>query len=187
MNITAKLSINRVLYILISLGLLATLIGPVLPARAAVLYKKLYVPLVKLPAPQSNLPHLLGFIGQGYWDLNSPGNINNLLIAADTWAGKKHSISAFFFDINGVNPNYNFKGQLEALWQNGYTPLVNLMAPFTAYQIAKGDEDTYLNAIATAYAAWINLGGGRKAFIAPLPEMNGNWVTYGLDAGTFKL
>jgi hypothetical protein len=151
----------------------------------AALLKHSYVPLVAKHS-SSSLPHLLGWIGQGYWDLNSPTDLNNLLVNADTWAGKKASISAIFFDINGGNPDYNLKGQLEALWQKGYTPFFNLMGGGkSAYDFAIDQTD--MTAIAKTYAAWVHQGGNRRAFVAPLPEMNGYWPTYHEDPANFKI
>jgi len=131
---------------------------------------------------------MIGLIGQGYWDLNRPQDINNLLIGADNWAGKKHSIVAFFFDIAAANLDTTFRGQLEALWQNGYTPFLNLMGPnMSSYDIASGNKDSIIRPIAASYAGWAAQTGSRKAFIAPLPEMNGYWTTYGHDPGNFKI
>ncbi len=168
-------------------GLLGFITPPV--TRAAAPRVSYYLPQIRAQQPAAPaLPHLLGWYGQGFWHLNTPQDMNNLLLAADTWSGKKHSIVAFFFGLNDGATEYSFRGQLEALWQNGYTPFVNLMGPnMTAYDIARGAYDAGITAIGKSYANWANQGGGRKAFVSILPEMNGYWTTYGRDPGNFKI
>jgi beta-mannanase len=56
----------------------------------------------------------------------------------------------------------------------------------TASAIASGADDAAIQAWAQAYASWVALGGHRRAFIAPLQEMNGYWTSYGLDPDNFR-
>jgi hypothetical protein len=133
----------------------------------------------------------IGLIEAEYWD--SDQKINTKLVGADNWAGKKHSVVGWFIDIEDPNPSYNLKVQLDNLWKDGYTSFINLNAGSisnsrpSAADIASGKFDSQITNIAKAYAAWIRLGGGRKAFIAPLQEMNGYWQSYGQDPGNYKL
>ncbi|MDD5367983.1 MAG: hypothetical protein PHQ40_02765 [Anaerolineaceae bacterium] len=141
------------------------------------------------------------FIGidmQQYWTKSS---VPTYMSQADNLAGKKHSVSGWFIGIEDghfVNPppsltNNNLYGQLEALWQKGYISFVNINSAATSFAIASGQYDSNLKKMAQTYAAWVSLGGGRRAFLAPLPEMNGvkadgsPWASYGGDPANFKL
>lgn len=150
-----------------------------------------------LPFIEKNTQYGFGtdnkFIGvymQTYWNnQTAPAFMGTV----DALAGKKHSVTGWFFDIHDPHPHPNLDGQLEALWKNGYVSFINLNSNATAYEIAAGQLDSYLNGVAQNYAGWINQGGGRRAFIAPLPEMNGvnsngqPWASYGGDPANFKL
>ena len=141
---------------------------------------------------------LIGIYMQQYWTNDS---VSTFMTQADNLAGKKHSISGWFIDIQDVHfinppPNINHNNlyrQLESLWSNGYVSFVNINSTATAFQIASGNFDNQLKEMARVYKIWINLGGNRKAFLAPLPEMNGvnangiPWASYGGDPNNFKL
>lgn len=71
-------------------------------------------------------------------------------------------------------------------WNNGYTPFVNMTTVRAAFQVANGTLDSQLRSWAQAYAAF-SQNGNRIAFIAPLQEMNGDWIPYGLDPTNYKL
>jgi hypothetical protein len=148
-----------------------------------------YLPLVI--RGKTETPKMLGVVPQGYWGTTT-NDVQNKLKALDQWAGKKHTIVGWFYDIVNESDtqnrtDVNFKGQLENLWVNGYVSFVNLgAAGASANQIANGTYDTNLHNLARSYAAFVNMGGGRKAFIAPLQEMNGYWVSYGNDPSGFK-
>jgi beta-mannanase len=105
----------------------------------------------------------------------------------DTWANKRSSIIATYVDIENDYPPSHVKSQLETIWENGYTPFVNMPSSRTASAIASGKADAGIRNWAIAYKQYAEEGGGRRAFIAPLQEMNGYWVTYGLDPSNFKL
>jgi beta-mannanase len=64
---------------------------------------------------------------------------------------------------------------------------VNLGSPRTAYAYASGQVDASILAWARAYKSWADRGGNRKAFLAPLQEMNGAWTAYGCDPVNYKL
>jgi len=89
-------------------------------------------------------------------------------------------------DFEFPNPDWNVPAELNAAWDAGYTPFVNLMVGYetsptrTAAYIASGAIDADIRAWAQEFAAWAN-DGNRQAFLAPLPEMNSDWVPYGLD------
>lgn len=154
----------------------------------------------------------IGIYMQQYWTDTA---VKNYMPLADNLAGKKHSVSGWFINLqniafttrqNDIRTN-NFYRQLEALWQYGYVSFLNLGSatapasydvsdncpiPFNAYQVAKGDCDQAIQKMADLYYQWVSRGQGRRAFLAPLPEMNGvnangsPWTTYGGDAVNFK-
>jgi hypothetical protein len=154
---------------------------------------RIYLPFVEKDA-QYGFGTEAKFIGvymQTYWNNQTAPELMN--IANELAGGKKHSVTGWFYDIHDPHPQPNFRGQLEALWVNGYVSFINLNSNATAYEIASGQLDGYLVGIAQNYATWIGLGGGRRAFLAPLPEMNGvnsdgnPWASYGGDPVNFKL
>lgn len=142
---------------------------------------------------------LIGIYMQQYW---TPTNVSIYMTQADNLAGKKHTISGWFIDINDSHFNDPMPGdiktnnlyiQLESLWSKGYISFVNVNSTATAFEIANGNYDAQLMNMADVYHNWISLGGGRKAILAPLPEMNGvnsngkPWATYGGDPINFKV
>lgn len=100
---------------------------------------------------------------------------------------KRISIAGTYMDIDYLNPDWNVHQELDAAWELGYTPFVNLTAyQQKAYQVAFDPEvEQSIRTWAAAFARWSN-GGEKKAFIAPLQEMNGGWVRYGLDPVSYK-
>lgn len=89
-----------------------------------------------------------------------------------------------------LNPAWNVPAELNAAWSAGFIPFVNLMLSeswesaygtydpncATAANIAAGLCDQKIAQWADAFKAWAT--GGRKAYIAPMPEMNSDWVSY---------
>lgn len=107
-------------------------------------------------------------------------NVQKYMPLADQASGGiKHSVLGWFIDIE-ENTSYNLPTQLEAAWQSGYTSFVNIGTDKNAIDIARGGYDTQLRTLAKAYSNWVNLGGSRRAFFAPFPEMNGGWTKYGV-------
>jgi hypothetical protein len=106
----------------------------------------------------------------------------------DEGLDKGISIAGTYMDFEFHNPEFNVHKELDAAWDLGYTPFVNLTAyQRTAEEVVNDYEfETKLRAWAAAFSAWSD-GGKKRAFIAPLQEMNGGWVRYGLDAENFKL
>ncbi len=106
---------------------------------------------------------------------------------ADQAAGKKHTSVGWFIDLEDDAltipvfnmPKNNLYRQLEELWKSGYISFVNLGTSATAGEIISGQRDQNIAYMAEFYKTWLDLGGGRKAMIAPLQEMNGDWTTYG--------
>ena len=102
------------------------------------------------------------------------------------------AIAGTFMDIEFPNPDWNIPHDLDAAWDQGAVPFVNLavgtagLGPRSAHDVASGALDDAIRLWATIFASW-SQGGRKRAFIAPLQEMNANWVSYGLDPDNYKL
>lgn len=138
-----------------------------------------FLPLVLSPNTQ-----FIGIYLKEYW---TNENVEPVMTNLDQQTGKKHSSVGWFIDleddaftipVNELTHN-NLYRQLESLWQAGYTSFINLGSDATAAQIINGDRDKEITNAANFYHDWVSLGGGRKAMIAPLQEMNGYWTSYG--------
>ncbi|HEY9694257.1 MAG TPA: hypothetical protein V6D15_18800 [Oculatellaceae cyanobacterium] len=140
---------------------------------------------VPVAIAQTKPPVVLGLYTNSY--LGTQAVIDTQLRQLDQWAGKRNSVAGMFMDIEDPNPAYNVVQQLELLQQNGYTTFINLKSTRTAAEIANGNLDTNLRNVAQAYRAWLAKGKGRRAFIAPLQEMNIPGEKYSLDQANFKL
>jgi hypothetical protein len=195
---TIKLLVITGLLIII-LSLVSTNINFVDAQTDLKIYRN-YLPLV-VNNPYSGFSTDDKFIGidmQHYW---TEQFVATYMPIADSLANKKHSVSGWFINIEDGHlcdghpdlKTNNLYRQLEALWKNGYISFLNINSTTTAYAIASGQLDTCLGHMAEYYANWVGLGGGRRAFLAPLPEMNGvdsygnPWTSYGGDPVNFKL
>jgi hypothetical protein len=160
---------------------------PVEGRRGPLDSSSLYLPLV-LKGPQP--PFLIGVYHLKY--NGSQQVVDDYLHGLDEWAGlsrsagKGHTIAADFVSFDFPNLSDNIMAILETLWSNGYTAFFNIYADTTAAAITNAQYDSAIRAWARAYKAWLDLGGNRRAFLAPLQEMNGYWVPYGLDPTNFK-
>lgn len=157
----------------------------VLGAEAAGGSSTVFLPFVA-HAPRIFPTVLLGVYPQGYVGIQ--GVVDNQLHGLDAWAspGARLSLAGTFIDFEEPNPAVDIPSQLESLWANGYTGFVNISSVRTANQIANGNIDNGIRSFADAYNSWVQMGGGRFAFLAPLPEMNGNWVPYGQSPAGYK-
>jgi hypothetical protein len=101
------------------------------------------------------------------------------------------AIAGTFMDIEFPNPDWNIPHDLDAAWDQGAVPFVNLavgtagLGSRSAQDVANGLLDEAIRQWAGIFAAW-SQGGTKRAFIAPLQEMNANWVSYGLDPENYK-
>jgi hypothetical protein len=105
-------------------------------------------------------------------------------------AGKRMTFGGTFhhpLESEGSNWALNTETLLEEVWQGQATPFANLEVTVSAFTIASGAYDAEITAWANRVKAWLDRGGGRSMFIAPLQEMNGDWVPYGMDPGNYKL
>jgi hypothetical protein len=148
-----------------------------------------FLPLILTPPPL--VPMLIGVYSPAY--MGQQGNIDLYLKGLDSWTGlsrtsnQGHALAGDFLDFEDAYPDYNIPVPAELLWTNGYTKFINIMSSRSAAFIAGGSLDNAILRWANAYKNWVSQGGKRKAFLAPLPEMNGNWVIYGMDPTNFKL
>ena len=101
------------------------------------------------------------------------------------------AIAGTFMDFEFPNPDWNIPHDLDAAWEQGAVPFVNLavgtagLGPRSAQDVADGTLDEAIRQWASIFAGW-SQGGTKRAFIAPLQEMNANWVSYGLDPENYK-
>ncbi len=101
------------------------------------------------------------------------------------------AMAGTFMDIEFPNPEWNVPHDLDGAWDQGAVPFVNLavgtteFGPRSAADVADGVIDSAIRRWATIFAQW-SQGGKKRAFIAPLQEMNASWVTYGLDPENYK-
>jgi hypothetical protein len=112
----------------------------------------------------------------------------NQVAAVGAAAGKKLSLGGYFVQV-GDNAS-NIDHVLEHAWSVGATPLVNVEFPAGTSAAAIAGQQAWTNTISTFAAnvkLWLDKGGGRRLFIAPMAEMNGNWVSYGMDPANFKV
>lgn len=126
----------------------------------------------------------LGIYTQGF-----PGDEHTFqteVLDLEDWSQKRLSLVGVFMDLETRNPDYDVPTALERIWKNGKVGVVNLTSQRTAIAIATGELDQSIKKFAKAYARWLKRGKGRFAFLAPLPEMNGEWETYGHTPTEFK-
>jgi hypothetical protein len=147
---------------------------------------KVHLPMVS-DGSRTTLPILLGVYPAGY--LGNQSVIDSQLLGLNQWAspGAKLTIGGTFMSFEFPNPSYDVPLQLENLWKNGMVGFVNLNSEKSSRQIAQGELDGKIRDWARGYKAWASKGGGRFAYLAPLPEMNGEWVVWGMDPANFKL
>ena len=141
----------------------------------------------------ANLPILFG----AYTSLDLQSSVGELT-SMNTWLTNNGASGVTFagdFMSITYNPNWNVPHELDAAWDAGFTPFVNLMPSETwesSYydsncdttgDIANGSCDAKLQTWANHFKTWA--GNGKRAFIAPLPEVNGNWAVYSSDGPTF--
>jgi hypothetical protein len=76
---------------------------------------------------------------------------------------------------------------LEQVWLAKTTPVANVNVRHSAFEVARGDADADIATWSMRVRAWLDRGEGRSVLIAPMQEMNGNWVPYGMDPGNYRI
>lgn len=155
----------------------------------AVITPTAYLPFINRPVSK-----FFGIYFNQYW---TPETVAATMPAADNGAGKKHTAVGWFIDLEDTafadpvpqQMANNLYGQLESLWEAGYISFINMGTNANAGQIIGGERDAKITYAAQIYKSWVDLGGGRRAMIAPMQEMNGEWTVYGRDStpDEFKL
>jgi hypothetical protein len=151
------------------------------PNQPDALTNKIYLPITIHNSPVPNV--MLGIYPSSYWQPTVQDAINKEFIPLDAWAGKHTSLAGVYHSIEQYKTVSNM---LPTIWNNGYTPFVNIHFNASAASIASGKKDGEIRAWARDFAIYAN-GGSRMAFLAPMQEMNGDWVPYGLDPSNFKI
>lgn len=139
-----------------------------------------------LPLVRNGLPKFIGYIDKIYW---SKENVERYMPEADNLSGLQHTAVGWFIDIQdpafyedweteaALNRN-NLYRQLERLWEKGYVSFVKIGSRDSIDKIINGNYDARIAQMAKIYKRWVDKGEGRKAMLAPLQEMNGDWVKY---------
>ena len=144
--------------------------------------------LVMMPLPAAAAPFTgAGTVYAGMYstEWESETDLSNMA----AWAGKRATFAGTFHDIlesEGGNWFGNTAHKLEEAWDAQATPFANLSVNASAASIAAGNHDAAIRQWASRVEAWVDDGGGRSLIIAPLQEMNGDWVPYGCNAAAFK-
>ncbi len=127
--------------------------------------------------------YTLGYLGQSQ-------TIANEVQSIDAWSGKRLSLVGTYIAIEDRYEDYNIRVPLGLIWDNGYTPFVNLNTSHSLAYINRGDLDQETREMAQAFKHWredgLDKGQRRTAFLAPLQEMNGDWVPYYGNPSDFK-
>jgi hypothetical protein len=134
----------------------------------------------------ASLPILLGAYAES--SLHD-GTAN--LVSLNNWL-TGNGASGLTFAANFMNitvlPSYNVPAELGTAWNAGFVPFVNLMGSetwegasydvgcTTTAKIAHGDCDSKITIWANEFKTWA--GTSKRAYIAPFPEMNSDWVYY---------
>jgi hypothetical protein len=103
-------------------------------------------------------------------------------------SGKRASLMGTFHHLweseNGSEGNTAWL--LDQAWSAQATPVANVEVMVRAAEIASGVYDDAITQWALRVKGWLDLGEGRSMLIAPLQEMNSDWVPYGMDPGGFR-
>ena len=108
------------------------------------------------------------------------------LLELDNWSGQRHSLVGLFVSLESANPMHDIPAQLRLLAQYGYTPFINLTSGRSAREVAEGKIDRKIYALALAFLEGLKIKPQQKIILAPLPEMNGFWESYGETPVYFK-
>ncbi|HIQ05018.1 MAG TPA: hypothetical protein EYH31_04880 [Anaerolineae bacterium] len=123
---------------------------------------------------------------------NQGWNVDDLALMED-WQGKTDSVVLLYQGANPDNQQPFPADQLDAIWNDGHTPLVTwelrgteAITDIISY-IHNGGLDAYFSTWAAAAAAWCarpwvvgdQHGRQRSLLLRPFHEMNGNWYPWG--------
>ena len=106
------------------------------------------------------------------------------IVAFNTEAGFPVTFAGTFHNLYEGVENTNWI--LQRVWEAGAVPVAHLEAPLSSSQIASGAFDADLEAWALGFKRWLDADPSHVAIVAPLQEMNGNWVPWGMDPRNYK-
>lgn len=106
------------------------------------------------------------------------------IVAFNTEAGFPVTFAGTFHNLYEGVENTNWI--LQRVWEAGAVPVAHLEAPLTSAQIASGAFDADLEAWALGFKRWLDADSSHVAIVAPLQEMNGDWVPWGMDPRNYK-
>lgn len=106
------------------------------------------------------------------------------LRALNNASDKQVSLGGLWFNVN--EPLANMIYMLNEVWSAGATPFVNIHVDAYPADVAAGYMDSYIATLGNAVSQFLSQGEGRAVLLAPMPEMNGDWVVYGMDPNNFK-
>ena len=96
----------------------------------------------------------------------------------------KISIGGIWYDVG--DRSSNMVHLLDQIWSAGATPFVNIHVGVSAAEVAAGAVDHLIRNLGTTVSYWLSKGEGRSVMLAPMPEMNGDWIPYGKTPNAFK-
>ncbi|MDH3539079.1 MAG: glycosyl hydrolase [Acidimicrobiia bacterium] len=99
--------------------------------------------------------------------------------------GKSPTFTGMFHTIYESDGWAATDAKLEKAWSAGTTPFSNLEFSVTAAVVAGTSLNAQIDSWATALKVWLDRGEGRSLIIAPMQEMNGDWIPYGMDPANF--
>ncbi len=134
-------------------------------------------------SPTFNPPLLAGMYTPGFVGENSV--LRTQVQDIDAFS-QQHSLVGIFIDLEANNPDYDIPVALGQLHNNGYTGFLNFTSKRSSEAIASGRIDRDIARVARAYKKWTEQVENSITFIAPLPEMNGAWESYGQTPELFK-
>ena len=134
-------------------------------------------------SPSSDLPLLAGIYTAGF--VGDTSILQTQVQDVDAFS-QQHSLVGIFIDLEAHNPDYDIPVALGQLSDNEYTGFLNFTSKRSAKDIASGRIDRDIVKVARAYKKWTEQVENPITFVAPLPEMNGAWETYGQTPVLFK-
>ncbi|CAN5319184.1 hypothetical protein BH18ACT5_BH18ACT5_11410 [soil metagenome] len=143
----------------------------------------LALPAAATEAPSNGRDVVLAGVYSDQWNAGAD------VTALGQASGKRVSLVGTFHHLweseHGVESNTDWL--LEQAWSAQATPVANVEVAISAYDMAAGGYDAAIRQWALRVKGWLDRGEGRSLLIAPLQEMNGNWVAYGQDPGNFHI
>ena len=140
-------------------------------------------PALATEAPTDGRDLVLAGVYSDQWQSGSD------VTALNEASGKRVSLVGTFHHLweseHGVDSNTDWL--LEQAWSAQATPVANVEVAISAFDMAAGGYDPAIRQWALRVKGWLDRGEGRSLLIAPLQEMNSNWVPYGQDPGNYQI